>query len=135
MARYDNLLSFCSPYHVMFIADVLISQIFWLLKLMCIVWYLPPKFPQIQSQSTYFSKLSWGHAPRPPTICTITHTITHYTKYHTLTTYVALIREYHIFLDPIYLVKCVFTSRRIILLCPPWYPITSCCPPLAKTLK
>ena len=46
--------------HIMFIVNFLISQIFWLLKLMYI---LTPKFPQIQSQSIYFSKISWGGMP------------------------------------------------------------------------
>ena len=47
------------------------------------------KCPHIQSQSVYFSNVSWGHAPRPLTISmlcmlivlhTITHTVIHYKR-------------------------------------------------------
>ena len=85
LARYDDLLS-CSPYHVyskfLDFTDILALEIMYILI---------PKFPQIQSQSIYFP--GGGHAPRPPSISmlymlivlhTIIHTITYYTKDHTL---------------------------------------------------
>ena len=86
MARYDNLPYFCSPYYVMFIADVLISQIFWLFKIDVHYMILCLQYSLIQSQSIYFSKFPRGMPPDPPNISmlcmlivlhTIKHTITH----------------------------------------------------------
>ena len=94
---------------------------------------LPPKFPQIQSQSICFSKISWGHAPRAHSISML-HMLNNTSNYslykiphfnHVPLTYILL--------DPI-ACQCVLTSRRIIPLWAPQYPITFCfAPPWPKS--
>ena len=117
--NYDKLLSFCLLY-------IVIADFTDILALEIDVYYndiLSPKFPQIQSQSIYFIKISWGGMPPDsPSIsmlcmlivlCTITHAITHYTKYHTLTM-CPWSEKIHLILGS----HSLFTSRRIIPLAP-----------------
>ena len=112
MARYDDLLSFCSPYHIMFIAcrrldftDTLALEIdmHYMLMIFCL---------QNSLRFNLRASIFLGGMPPDPLalacyacwLCfTQLHiaTITHYTKYVPHFNHVPLIREHNIFLNPI----------------------------------
>ena len=125
MARYDDLLSLCFPCHNdVYSRWLLISQLFWLLKLMQTTYVIFWLWNALIFNLKAYVFLRGGNAPRLPysismpckliLLCTITHIITHYKKGPTLTmcTWSGSI---YIFLDP--LVCHMFASGRIIPLC------------------
>ena len=121
--------------------------IFWLLKLMYVIWYFDSEIVSDSiSEHLFFKHFLEACSQTPLALAcyacmlivlhTITYPTTHYTKDHTLTMYVPLIREnMYTFLDPLVCQMCACFQEDHTTCLPPISYCTLFWPPLAKILK